>query len=76
MKTKGLLIVAMCLMVLSACTKKDDKAGQKEELPMVKVETVYDEDVAQVSEYTLPRNRPPSTSSASSWPTRNATWSA
>ena len=52
MKTKGLLIVAMCLMVLSACTKKDDKAGQKEELPMVKVETVYDEDVAQVSEYT------------------------
>ena len=43
----------MGLMVLSACTKKDDKAaGQKEELPMVKVETVYDEDVAQVSEYT------------------------
>jgi len=53
MKTKGLLIAAMGLMVLSACTKKDDKAaGQKEELPMVKVETVYDEDVAQVSEYT------------------------
>ena len=53
MKTKGLIVMAMGLLVLSACTKKDDKAkGQQEELPMVKVETVYDEDVKQESEYT------------------------
>ena len=45
--------MAMGLLVLTACSSKDDKAkGQKEELPMVKVETVYDEDVTQESEYT------------------------
>lgn len=45
--------MALGLLVLTACTKKDDKAeGQQEELPMVKVETVYDEDVTQASEYT------------------------
>lgn len=53
MKTKGLFVLAMGVLVLAACSKKDDKAaGQKEELPMVKVETVYDEDVKQESEYT------------------------
>ena len=31
MKTKGLIVMAMGLLVLSACTKKDDKAkGQQE----------------------------------------------
>ncbi len=45
--------MAMGFLVLTACSSKDDKAkGQQEELPMVKVETVYDEDVTQESEYT------------------------
>ena len=56
MKTtiKTLLCVAMAGAVLASCTgKKDDKkGGMKEELPLVKVETVADGTVDAVSEYT------------------------
>ncbi len=57
MKTtiKSFLYVAMSAAVLTSCTgKKDDKkgAGMKDELPIVKVETVSDATVDAVSEYT------------------------
>ena len=56
MKTtiKTLQKMAMAGAVLASCTgKKDDKkGGMKEELPLVKVETVADGTVDAVSEYT------------------------
>ncbi|MBO4814412.1 MAG: efflux RND transporter periplasmic adaptor subunit [Muribaculaceae bacterium] len=56
MKTtlKSLLCVAMGCALLTSCgSKKDDKmGGMKEELPIVKVETVTDGTVDAVSEYT------------------------
>lgn len=53
MKLKGLLTIATATLLLASCnSKKDDKSAQQEELPQVKIQTVYDEDVTQTSEYT------------------------
>ena len=52
MKTKQFMILAMAATMLAACTGKDDKKGQEEELPMVKVQSVYQETVTLTSEYT------------------------
>lgn len=46
------MILAMAATMLAACTGKDDKKGQEEELPMVKVQSVYQETVTLTSEYT------------------------
>ncbi|WP_407401537.1 efflux RND transporter periplasmic adaptor subunit [Sodaliphilus sp.] len=52
MKTKQFMLLAMAATMLAACTGKDDKKGQEEELPMVKVQSVYQETVTLTSEYT------------------------
>ncbi|MBQ0120722.1 MAG: efflux RND transporter periplasmic adaptor subunit [Bacteroidales bacterium] len=52
MKTKQFILLAMAATMLAACTGKDDKKGQEEELPMVKVQSVYQETVTLTSEYT------------------------
>ena len=53
MKLRPLFTIAIVTALLASCTgKKEDKGGQQEELPIVKVQTVYDEDVTQKSEYT------------------------
>lgn len=53
MRTSHYFIVALALLLTAACTgKKDDKQQEKEELPMVSVVTVYEEAVAETSEYT------------------------
>lgn len=45
--------MALAAALLTACSgKKDAKNMQQEELPQVKVQTVYEEDVTQTSEYT------------------------
>ncbi|MBR1803766.1 MAG: efflux RND transporter periplasmic adaptor subunit [Muribaculaceae bacterium] len=53
MKARGFLTMALAAALLTACSgKKDAKDMQQEELPQVKLQTVYDEDVTQTSEYT------------------------
>ena len=53
MKATTLFSLALATALLTACSgNKDAKKGPQEELPMVKVQSVYEEDVNQVSEYT------------------------
>ena len=53
MRTSHYFIATLALLLTAACTgKKDDKQLEKEELPMVSVVTVYEEAVAETSEYT------------------------
>lgn len=53
MKTNKLLLLTMAATMLVACTgKKDQQQGPKEELPIVKVQSVYQEQVNLTSEYT------------------------
>ena len=53
MKTKQLLTMAIAAMLLASCSGKGDKNAQKqEELPIVKIQAVYDEEVKQTAEYT------------------------
>lgn len=53
MKTKQLLVLTLSAAMLAACSGKDDKKEAKqEEVPLVKVQSVYDEVVDQTSEYT------------------------
>ena len=53
MKTKGFLVLVMGATMMASCTSGNDKTAQaQEELPIVKVETVYEENVTQMSEYT------------------------
>lgn len=51
-KVTQLLIVASFALLLTACGKDDKTKETKEELPIVKVENVFEENVAQTSEYT------------------------
>ncbi|MBO4871278.1 MAG: efflux RND transporter periplasmic adaptor subunit [Muribaculaceae bacterium] len=52
MKTKGFIALTLALSLLTACSGKEEKKGAQEELPVVKLQTVYEEDVTQNSEYT------------------------
>lgn len=53
MKTKQLLTMAIAAMLLASCSGKGDNNAQKqEELPIVKIQAVYDEEVKQTAEYT------------------------
>ncbi|MBO7609325.1 MAG: efflux RND transporter periplasmic adaptor subunit [Muribaculaceae bacterium] len=53
MKLRNLFTIAIAVALMASCSgNKDDKKGQQEDLPQVKVQTVYDEDVTQTSEYT------------------------
>ncbi|MCQ2288920.1 MAG: efflux RND transporter periplasmic adaptor subunit [Muribaculaceae bacterium] len=55
MKTKQLLVLIAAAGLLAACTGKkteEKKVAPKEDIPMVKVESVYQENVSDSSEYT------------------------
>ena len=53
MKAKIFFSLVLAAAVLAACSsKKDQQKGPQEELPQVKVQTVYEEQVTQKSEYT------------------------
>ncbi len=53
MKAKTIFSLVLAAAVLTACSgKKDQQQGPQEELPQVKVQTVYEEQVTQTSEYT------------------------
>lgn len=53
MNTKHFLLLAVAATTLAACTgNTDEKKGQQEELPLVKVQSVYQEKVDLTSEYT------------------------
>ena len=54
MKTRQLLMLGLATLLMASCTSKKDGADKKadDELPIVKVQTVYDEEVSQTSEYT------------------------
>lgn len=45
----GMAIIAVLLV---SCTGKKEKAAVKEELPFVRIQNVYEEEVPQISEYT------------------------
>ena len=53
MKAKTIFSIALAAIVLTGCSgKKDQQKGPQEELPQVKVQAVYEEQVTQTSEYT------------------------
>lgn len=53
MKTKQFLALTMAAAMMAACTgNKDEKKAVQEELPVVKVQSVYQETVQLTSEYT------------------------
>lgn len=53
MKTNKLLVLTMAATMLAACTgNKDENKAAQEELPIVKVQSVYQEQVTLSSEYT------------------------
>lgn len=53
MKTKQFLALTMAAAMLAACTgNKEEQKGPQEELPIVKVQSVYQENVQLTSEYT------------------------
>ena len=53
MKTKQFLALTMVAAMLAACTgNKEEQKGPQEELPIVKVQSVYQENVQLTSEYT------------------------
>ncbi len=53
MKTKQYLVLAVAASMLAACTgNNEEQQNQQEELPMVKVQSVYQEQVTLTSEYT------------------------
>ncbi len=53
MKTKYYLPIALVVLALASCSKKEDKKVEiKEELPIVEVVTIAQEAVRQTSEYT------------------------
>lgn len=53
MKTRQFLALAMGAALLASCTgNKEEQNGQQEELPIVKVQNVYQEKVTESSEYT------------------------
>ena len=53
MKAKIFFSLVLAAAVLAACSgKKDQQKGPQEELPQVKAQTVYEEQVTQKSEYT------------------------
>lgn len=51
MKTTKLFALSMAALMLTAC-QGDDKKAATEELPMVKIQSVYQETVQHISEYT------------------------
>lgn len=53
MKTKQFFALTMAAAMLTACTgNKEEQKGPQEELPIVKVQSVYQENVQLTSEYT------------------------
>lgn len=52
MKTRAIALLSLTALLLSACTGKEEQKQVKEELPVVKIESVHIEDVNQESEYT------------------------